>query len=102
MQCGYCTSGWLTATAALLARVQNPDDDRIAAELAGNVCGCCTYPRILRAVHCAAELMNRPELLLPVPPRAAPGGWDAAPAGAPAPAPPPPPAPPAPRGPRGA
>ena len=81
MQCGYCTSGWLTATAALLARVQNPDDDRIAAELAGNVCRCCTYPRILRAVHRAAELMNRPELLLPVPPRAAPGGWDAAPAG---------------------
>jgi nicotinate dehydrogenase subunit B len=76
MQCGYCTAGWLTATAALLNRVARPDDARIAAELAGNVCRCCTYPRILRAVRRAAELMEQPELLEPVPPIAA-----AAPAG---------------------
>jgi nicotinate dehydrogenase subunit B len=68
MQCGYCTPGWLTATAALLNRVTRPDDARIAAELAGNVCRCCTYPRILRAVRRAAELMEQPELLEPVPP----------------------------------
>ena len=68
MQCGYCTPGWLTATAALLNRVARPDDARIAAELAGNVCRCCTYPRILRAVRRAAELMEQPELLEPVPP----------------------------------
>jgi nicotinate dehydrogenase subunit B len=68
MQCGYCTPGWLTATAALLNRTSRPDDARIAAELAGNVCRCCTYPRILRAVRRAAELMERPELLKPVPP----------------------------------
>ncbi|HEY2551688.1 MAG TPA: molybdopterin cofactor-binding domain-containing protein [Streptosporangiaceae bacterium] len=67
MQCGYCTPGWLAATAALLARVPHPDDERIAAELAGNVCRCCTYPRIRRAVHRAAELMEHPEELLPVP-----------------------------------
>src|SRR5712691_4068907 len=67
MQCGYCTPGWLTATAALLNRVARPDDARIAAELAGNVCRCCTYPRILRAVRRAAELMEHPELLEPVP-----------------------------------
>jgi CO/xanthine dehydrogenase Mo-binding subunit/aerobic-type carbon monoxide dehydrogenase small subunit (CoxS/CutS family) len=67
MQCGYCTPGWLTATAALLNRVAGPDDERIAAELAGNVCRCCTYPRILRAVRRAAELMEQPELLKPVP-----------------------------------
>ena len=70
MQCGYCTPGWLTATAALLNRVTRPDDARIAAELAGNVCRCCTYPRILRAIRRAAELMEEPELLEPVPP-----GW---------------------------
>jgi len=68
MQCGYCTPGWLTATAALLNRVTRPDDARIAAELAGNVCRCCTYPRIMRAVRRAAELMEEPELLEPVPP----------------------------------
>ncbi len=67
MQCGYCTPGWLTATAALLARVADPDDERIAAELDGHVCRCCTYPRIRRAVHRAAELMRHPEQLQPVP-----------------------------------
>lgn len=66
MQCGYCTPGWLTATAALLARVPHPTDERIAAELT-NVCRCCTYPRIRRAVHRAAELMEKPELLELVP-----------------------------------
>jgi len=80
MQCGYCTPGWLTATAALLNRVTRPDDARIAAELAGNVCRCCTYPRIRRAVRRAAELMEQPELLEPVP-QAAPG--DPGPAGRP-------------------
>jgi nicotinate dehydrogenase subunit B len=68
LQCGYCTPGWLTGTAALLARVPHPDDRRINAELAGHVCRCCTYPRIRRAIHRAAELMERPELLEPVPP----------------------------------
>jgi nicotinate dehydrogenase subunit B len=68
MQCGFCTPGWLTATASLLARIPHPDDARIAAELAGHVCRCCTYPRIRRAVHRAAELMEHPELLEPAPP----------------------------------
>jgi nicotinate dehydrogenase subunit B len=68
MQCGYCTPGWLMATAALLNQVAHPDDARIAAALAGNVCRCCSYPRIQRAVRRAAELMEQPELLAPVPP----------------------------------
>ena len=78
MQCGYCTPGWLTATAALLNRVTRPDDARIAAELAGNICRCCTYPRIMRAVRRAAELMEEPELLQPVPP-----GWSTRPRASP-------------------
>jgi aerobic-type carbon monoxide dehydrogenase small subunit (CoxS/CutS family) len=57
MQCGYCTPGWLTATAALLNQVAHPDDARIATALAGNVCRCCSYPRIQRAIRRAAELM---------------------------------------------
>ena len=67
LQCGYCTPGWLTGTAALLARVAHPDDRRINAELDGHVCRCCAYPRIRRAIHRAAELMEQPELLQPVP-----------------------------------
>src|SRR5215469_5589288 len=70
MQCGYCTPGWLTGTAALLARVPHPADTRIDAELAGHVCRCCAYPRIRRAIHRAAELMDQPESLEPVPPAA--------------------------------
>ena len=67
LQCGYCTPGWLIGCAALLARVPHPDDARIDAELAGHVCRCCTYPRIRAAVHRAAELMEQPESLEPVP-----------------------------------
>jgi isoquinoline 1-oxidoreductase len=70
MQCGYCTPGWLMATAALLNQAAHPDDARIAAALAGNVCRCCTYPRIQRAVRRAAELMEQPELLAGIPPAA--------------------------------
>jgi CO/xanthine dehydrogenase Mo-binding subunit/aerobic-type carbon monoxide dehydrogenase small subunit (CoxS/CutS family) len=87
MQCGYCTPGWLTGAAALLNRVSRPDDERIAAELAGHVCRCCAYPRILRAVRRAAELMEQPELLEPVPGSAKPGsGQPTAPHTPPAPA----------------
>src|ERR1700733_14787833 len=60
MQCGYCTPGWLTAAAALLNRTTRPDDARIAAELAGNVCRCCTYPRLRRAVRPPAARGGRP------------------------------------------
>jgi nicotinate dehydrogenase subunit B len=67
LQCGYCTPGWLTATAALLARVPHPSDERIDAELTGQACRCCAYARIRQAVHRAAELMEHPELLEPVP-----------------------------------
>jgi len=70
-QCGFCTPGWLMGTAALLARTPNPDDARAAAELAAHVCRCCAYPRIAAAVRRAAELMDNPELLEPVPPAAA-------------------------------
>ncbi len=74
MQCGYCTPGWLTAAAALLARIPHPDDARIDAELDGHACRCCAYPRIRRAVHRAAELMDHPELLEPVPAASGPAG----------------------------
>ncbi|MCU1489110.1 MAG: (2Fe-2S)-binding domain protein, partial [Acidimicrobiaceae bacterium] len=67
-QCGYCTPGWITGTAALLQRFPHPSDAQIATELAGHACRCCTYPRILRAVHRAAELLSNPELVEDVAP----------------------------------
>ncbi len=54
LQCGYCTPGMVMAAAALLARDPVPDDAAIRAALAGNICRCGGYPRILRAVRAAA------------------------------------------------
>lgn len=54
-QCGYCTPGMILATAALLERSPDPGTAEIVAALDGNLCRCCTYPRILRAVRYAAE-----------------------------------------------
>jgi isoquinoline 1-oxidoreductase len=53
-QCGYCTSGMVLCTAALLAADQDPRDEAIDAALASQICRCGCYPRIRRAVHRAA------------------------------------------------
>ena len=58
-QCGFCTPGMIVSAAALLEKNTNPTDEDIATGLAGNICRCCTYPRITRAVHEAAEAMRR-------------------------------------------
>jgi isoquinoline 1-oxidoreductase subunit alpha len=54
-QCGYCTPGMIVAAAGLLS--SNPDADReeIQRHLAGHICRCGTYPRILAAVELAAS-----------------------------------------------
>ncbi len=56
VQCGYCQSGQIIATIALLAERPDPTDDDIDRALCGNVCRCGTYQRIRRAVHRAAEI----------------------------------------------
>ncbi len=58
MQCGYCTPGMVLSTAALLASTPEPSDSQIIAALDGNLCRCCTYPRIMRAVKRAAFLLR--------------------------------------------
>jgi len=55
VQCGYCTPGMLLAATALLARNARPTSAEVRAALAGNVCRCCAYPRIERAVLRAAQ-----------------------------------------------
>jgi CO/xanthine dehydrogenase Mo-binding subunit len=54
-QCGYCTPGMVMSAVALLRRGGVPAESAIAAALEGNVCRCCAYPRIVRAVRRAAE-----------------------------------------------
>ena len=54
MQCGYCTSGMLISATALLERDPEPDEESIREALAGNLCRCGVYGRVIRAVQRAA------------------------------------------------
>ena len=54
-QCGYCTSGMIMATTALLSQTPKPTLDQVRQGLAGNLCRCGTHTRILRAVMRAAR-----------------------------------------------
>ena len=44
----------IMSTVALLRETPHPTDEQILAALNGNLCRCCDYPRILKAVHRAA------------------------------------------------
>ena len=54
-QCGYCQSGQIMSTVALLKSNRKPSDADIDTALSGNVCRCATYVRIRAAVHEAAR-----------------------------------------------
>ena len=53
-QCGYCQSGQIMQAASFLELNPTPTDDQIDAAMSGNLCRCCTYPRIREAVKSAA------------------------------------------------
>jgi aerobic carbon-monoxide dehydrogenase small subunit len=55
VQCGFCTPGLIVATHDLLARNPAPSDPEIREALAGNLCRCTGYAKILDAVRLAAE-----------------------------------------------
>ena len=54
VQCGFCTPGMIVATVDLLERDPAPSDETIREALAGNLCRCTGYQKILDAVHLAA------------------------------------------------
>ncbi|HEX7139334.1 MAG TPA: (2Fe-2S)-binding protein [Vicinamibacterales bacterium] len=56
-QCGYCTPGILLASKSLLDSNSRPSRDEIREALAGNLCRCTGYVKILEAVELAAERM---------------------------------------------
>jgi aerobic-type carbon monoxide dehydrogenase small subunit (CoxS/CutS family) len=56
-QCGYCQSGMIMTTAALLKQKPKPTDADIDQALGGHICRCGTYNRIRKAVHTAAAAM---------------------------------------------
>jgi nicotinate dehydrogenase subunit A len=55
MQCGYCISGMLISSAALLAETPHPSDAQIRDALAPHLCRCGVYLRAMRAVRRAAQ-----------------------------------------------
>ena len=55
VQCGFCTPGLVIATHDLLRRIRQPDDSQIREALAGNICRCTGYAKILDAVRMAAR-----------------------------------------------
>ena len=57
LQCGICTPGFLVAAKALLEREPEADEHRIRLWLAGNLCRCTGYDKIVRAVERAAKEM---------------------------------------------
>ncbi len=54
VQCGFCTPGFVISTVALLRANPEPSDGEIREALAGNICRCTGYGKILEAVHRAA------------------------------------------------
>jgi len=59
LQCGICTPGFIVAAKALLDQEPNPSEERIRLWLAGNLCRCTGYDKIIRAVMDAAETMEK-------------------------------------------
>jgi aerobic carbon-monoxide dehydrogenase small subunit len=58
VQCGFCTPGLLVQAHALLAETPRPSDPQIREALAGNLCRCTGYEKILDAVRLAADRMD--------------------------------------------
>jgi 4-hydroxybenzoyl-CoA reductase subunit gamma len=54
-QCGFCTPGMVMAAEALLRRTPVPDEAAIRAGLAGNLCRCTGYVKIIESVQAATE-----------------------------------------------
>jgi aerobic carbon-monoxide dehydrogenase small subunit len=58
LQCGICTPGFLVASKALLEQNPTPTEEEVRLFLAGNLCRCTGYDKIVRAVLAAARRMQ--------------------------------------------
>jgi carbon-monoxide dehydrogenase small subunit len=57
-QCGFCTPGIVLSAVALLDREPRPGDNQIRHAIAGNICRCTGYDKIVRAIAAAADEMQ--------------------------------------------
>lgn len=57
-QCAYCTSGMILSSVSLLRSTPHPTTAQIVQSLQGNMCRCGVHPRIIEAVHRAADRMQ--------------------------------------------
>lgn len=62
VQCGYCTSGMITAAQGLLNRTRYPTDEEIRTGMAENLCRCGTHERVRRAIKLRIGRPDRDEL----------------------------------------
>jgi len=61
VQCGFCTSGMMMATKALLEKTPSPTRDEIREGISGNLCRCSGYKKIVEAVELAAQQISAQE-----------------------------------------
>jgi 4-hydroxybenzoyl-CoA reductase subunit gamma len=64
-QCGYCTPGFIMASAGLLRRNPRPSEDEIREALGSNICRCTGYVKIIEAVKHASGLLAAGEAVSP-------------------------------------
>jgi aerobic-type carbon monoxide dehydrogenase small subunit (CoxS/CutS family) len=59
-QCGYCTPGMIMGTVGLLNELPNPSEEDILSRMQRYLCRCCHYPKLLKALRCAAGQTTKP------------------------------------------
>src|SRR5882762_4766711 len=58
VQCGYCYNGMIVKASELLSKTPQPTEAQIRSAMNGHLCRCGTYPRILKAVQRASQMMK--------------------------------------------
>ena len=58
VQCGYCYNGIIVKASELLSKTPQPTEAQIRSAMNGHLCRCGTYPRILKAVQRASQMMK--------------------------------------------
>lgn len=61
VQCGFCTPGQITSAVSLVKALPAPSDDEIRHRMAGNLCRCGTYPKIIEAIRTWQQPASPPQ-----------------------------------------